>query len=181
MARIPEIIQAEDKKLTEKEWQKILSGCKKAIKENALFRKTEGNALDKDLKKRLSIMETLLKKVEKQESARIQKITSKLKTAQRNHFISKFDPNRFEEEMIYYLEKLDITEERVRFIAHCDHFKSTLKGNSPNGKKLGFIAQEMLREANTIGAKAGDALIQRAVVEIKDEIEKVKEQLFNIL
>ena len=83
--------------------------------------------------------------------------------------------------MIYYLEKLDITEERVRLLSHCDHFNTTLNEKTPNGKKLGFISQEMLREANTIGAKAGNARIQKTVVDIKDEIEKIKEQLFNVL
>ena len=122
-----------------------------------------------------------LKEIEKFEPNRMNIIKNRLTKMLSGHDDSLIDKNRFEQELIYYLEKLDITEEKVRLKSHCDYFLDTMKEKTSNGKKLGFIIQEIGREINTIGSKANDADMQRHVVEMKDELEKMKEQLANVL
>lgn len=145
------------------------------------FRINEGQTLEKDFSKRLSIISDLLSSVEGFESERISRIKDKIYAQLRELNIDKTDSNRLEQELIYYLEKLDFTEEKVRLAKHIAYFRNTLTEERSEGKKLGFIAQEFTREINTLGSKANDASIQQIVVKMKDEVEKIKEQLFNIL
>jgi len=181
IAKMPEATCNPEINITEREWKQLVSGCGKAIKNHSEYRKREGKAIEKDLIFRVNKIEKLIGKVKRLEPGRIKKITSKLKGLQSKYLKNSSGDNRLEEEIIYYLEKLDITEERIRLYAHCDHFKASLKEKKAMGKKLGFISQEMLREANTIGSKAGNAEIQAIIVDVKNEIEKIKEQIFNIL
>ena len=145
------------------------------------FREKEGASLEKDLRKRIDLISKLLAEIEKDDKTRINAVKEKLRRAV-EELISKdkIDNNRFEQELIYYLEKLDITEEKVRLKTHLDYFLKTMSENSP-GKKLGFISQEIGREINTIGSKANDADMQKIVVQMKDELKKIKEQLNNVL
>jgi len=180
--RLPDTLKIEKQELDEKEWEQVKTGVKEAIHELISFRKQEGKALQKDIHHRVTQISKLLDNIEPYEKERIGKIKTRI-----NHNLSEFlatesiDQNRFEQEMIYYLEKFDITEEKVRLLNHCDYFLQTLKLKLPAGKKLGFIAQEMGREINTLGSKANDSDIQKLVVQMKDELEKIKEQLLNVL
>ncbi len=180
--RLPDTLKIEKQELDEKEWKQVKKGVKEAIHELISFRKQEGKALQKDIHHHVIQIIKLLDNIEPYEKERIAKIKTRI-----NHNLSEFlatesiDQNRFEQEMIYYLEKVDITEEKVRLRNHCDYFLQTIKLKIPAGKKLGFIAQEMGREINTIGSKANDSDIQKLVVQMKDELEKIKEQLLNVL
>ncbi len=180
--RLPDTLKIEKQELDEKEWEQIKTGVMEAIHELISFRKQEGKALQKDIHHHVNQIRKLLDNIGPYEKERIGKIKTRI-----NHNLSEFlatesiDQNRFEQEMIYYLEKFDITEEKVRLRNHCDYFLQTLKLKIPAGKKLGFIAQEMGREINTIGSKANDSDIQKLVVQMKDELEKIKEQLLNVL
>jgi uncharacterized protein (TIGR00255 family) len=146
------------------------------------FRQDEGNVLQQDLVLRINNIRAALVLVEENEPKRIPMIKERI-----NQFLSdavgkeNVDHNRFEQELIFYIDKLDITEEKVRLTSHCDYFMDALKSADANGKKLGFICQEIGREINTIGSKANDAKIQQVVVGMKEELEKVKEQLLNVL
>ena len=183
LLKMPNVTQVEKKvDIDQAAWNKLLKSIKAAVNKLVEYRIAEGKAMEKDLVKRLGSLESLLKKVEQKEKARSVRITQKLKKKMADlKPAMPVDQNRFEQEMIYYLEKNDITEERVRFKAHCVYFRKTMKSKNSNGKKLGFIAQEMGREINTIGSKANDATIQQIVVDMKDDLEKIKEQLFNVL
>jgi uncharacterized protein (TIGR00255 family) len=145
------------------------------------FRSNEGQILQKDLTKRVNIIAGLLSEIEPFELDRVPRIKERIKANLAELDIDRTDANRLEQELIYYLEKLDFTEEKVRLDKHIAYFNNTLASQQSEGKKLGFIVQEMLREVNTLGSKANDAAIQQIVVKIKDEIEKIKEQLCNIL
>lgn len=136
--------------------------------------------MEKDFKKRLELIENHLQSVIKIDPERNEKIEQKLRSALEDLKIE-IDANRFEQELIFYLEKFDITEEKVRLKNHLDYFKEVMNNDFPNGKKLGFIAQELGREINTIGSKANHAELQKIVVQMKDELEKIKEQLLNVL
>ena len=159
----------------------VLICLRNALHEFNNFREQEGVALVTDILKHLIHIETLLLDIEPFEQTRISQIKMRIENLF-NGFISEvqIDKNRFEQEMIYYLEKIDITEEKVRLKQHCDFFKQTVNEENP-GRKLGFIAQEMGREINTLGSKANEVNIQRIVVEMKDALEKIKEQILNIL
>lgn len=179
---LPDVVKYTEEKASEDEWKTIKQVFNKAVEAFQQFRSDEGNVLEDDLKLRISnILQNLLK-VEAEEPTRIVTIKERL-----NNFLAEavgrenIDQNRFEQELIYYLEKLDITEEKVRLKTHCDYFLETMKEKTANGKKLGFIIQEIGREINTIGSKANDADMQRHVVEMKDDLEKMKEQLANVL
>ncbi|MGI9542132.1 MAG: YicC/YloC family endoribonuclease [Cyclobacteriaceae bacterium] len=179
----PDVIQTEESKdMLKKEW-KVLSECiLEAIGKCDNYRSQEGKTLMKKLVVYIDRIEAFLGKIEKQDPARIQKIKERIQ--QHLEEISQkdqFDPNRFEQEMIYFIEKLDISEEKVRLKSHLEYFLDILNNESGQGKKLGFISQEIGREINTIGSKANDAQIQRHVVGMKEELEKIKEQLLNIL
>jgi len=161
-------------------WSKIQQGIKKSLMEVDRYRLDEGEGIEKDIINKTENIKTLLIKVNKLKNKRVGKLKKKIKEDIVNLKI-KIDQNRFEQELIYYIEKYDINEEIVRLNSHLSFFNKVINGKIPNGKKLGFISQEMGREINTIGAKSYDAEMQKAVVRMKDELEKIKEQIFNIL
>jgi uncharacterized protein (TIGR00255 family) len=180
--RLPESLNSEKEELDDAEWQEILKTLKEALNETDKFRVQEGNAMEADIKERIALILQYLEKIGTFEGRRTENIRNRLKDNM-NEFINQdnVDENRFEQELIYYLEKLDITEEKVRLKNHCGYFLEVIKEEEPVGKKLGFVTQEIGREINTIGSKANDSDIQKLVVMMKDELEKVKEQLMNIL
>jgi uncharacterized protein (TIGR00255 family) len=180
--RMPEVWVPEKEEITEKEWLLIEENIHIAAQNLINYREDEGSQLQKDLENRILRIETLLAEVVIPEKERVERVKERIK----KHLIEaiekdKVDENRFEQELIYYLEKFDITEEKIRLKTHCDYFKETMSLNESVGKKLNFISQEMGREINTLGSKANDATLQKIVVEMKDELEKIKEQAFNIL
>ena len=178
--KLPDTLKTEIKDFDESEIELIESLLKKAIDALNGFRSDEGKILEIEFNKRLVNLEGLLKEVEIIDPERSTKIKEKLNSALES-LPTEVDQNRFEQELIYYLEKYDITEEKVRLKNHIDYFKKTLDSETSNGKKLGFIAQEVGREINTIGSKANHAGLQKLVIQMKDELEKIKEQLLNVL
>ena len=178
--RMPGIFATPEQKYDEDFLTKIVETLSHAIMITNEFRGKEGSILKKDLLKRVALILEYLDAVEPFENNRHEIIKGKLLKNLQELTSGEYDENRFEQELIFYLEKLDITEEKVRLRKHCDYFYETIDEENA-GKKLGFIAQEMGREINTLGSKANDADIQRLVVKMKDELEKIKEQLFNIL
>lgn len=182
MMRLPNILNLEKSEADPKDWKMIETLSKKALATFNEFRVREGKAIQKDFEKRAHTMKEHLKKIEKIEPGRIKSVRSRLEKGldEIEDFVQ-IDRNRFEQELIYYIEKIDITEEKVRLRTHLSFFIETLKDSESNGKKLGFILQEIGREINTIGSKANDAGIQRYVVEMKDELEKMKEQAANVI
>jgi uncharacterized protein (TIGR00255 family) len=180
--RLPETLKKERVEIDEKEWLIIKNGLLQTIEEVIKFRIQEGLILAKDIEEKNKNILILLDSITPFEKQRIETVRTKLdKNIQENLNNKSYDRDRFEQELIYYLEKLDITEEKVRLKNHCNYFSETMKNEELSGKKLGFIAQEMTREINTIGSKANDYNIQTIVVQMKDEVEKIKEQLSNIL
>lgn len=181
LLRHPDIIKTEIPQLSENENVMLFDSLNEAISEMMSFRKREGSELEQDIVSRINIILQLLKEIEPHESNRIKRVREKLQ----NELLQlqlEADANRFEQELIYYLEKLDITEEKIRLKTHADYFLSFL--NEPvieKGKKLNFISQEIGREINTIGSKANSSDIQKIVIQMKDEMEKIKEQLNNVL
>lgn len=178
--KLPDTLKTEIKDFDEAEVELIETLLKKAIDALIEFRSEEGKTLEIEFKKRLDNLEGLSREVETIDPERSSKIKVKLKSAL-DSLQAEVDQNRFEQELIYYLEKYDITEEKVRLKNHIDYFKKTLSSDTSNGKKLGFIAQEIGREINTIGSKANHAGLQKLVIQMKDELEKIKEQLLNVL
>ena len=170
-----------DSEITEQEWQPIAQTFDRAIDEVQQFRQQEGDILAKDFVKHIDIIEQKLNAIPAYESQRIDTAKERIRRYFAESAIKEIDSNRFEQELIYYLEKLDITEEKIRLAKHIDYFRETMRTEEGSGKKLGFIAQEMGREINTTGSKANHVEIQKLVVEMKDELEKIKEQLGNIL
>ena len=180
--RLPDALKADKEEIDEKEWDKILNSIHSALTAVRLYRKKEGSVLEEDINKRIHLNLEKLEKITTFEESRIQNIRDRIKQNLVNLRLDEsYDPNRFEQELIYYLERLDITEEKVRLANHCNYFLEMLPSSESVGKKLGFISQEIGRELNTLGSKSGDSNIQRLIVEMKDELEKVKEQLNNIL
>ncbi len=179
---LPEVVKYDEETVSEEEWQAVEKTFNEAVKAFQKFRADEGNVLEQDVKYRIGIILENLKQVELFEPKRVPVIRERL-----NQFLADavgreiIDQNRLEQELIYYIDKLDITEEKTRLKAHCDYFIETLKNADANGKKLGFITQEIGREINTLGSKANDADIQKLVVGMKEELEKIKEQLLNVL
>jgi uncharacterized protein (TIGR00255 family) len=178
--KLPDTLKTEIEDFDEAEIKLIETLLKKAIDALIGFRSDEGKILETEFNKRLDNLEGLLKEVEIIDPERSVKIKEKLKSTL-DALQAEVDQNRFEQELIYYLEKYDITEEKVRLKNHIDYFKKTLGSDTSNGKKLGFIAQEIGREINTIGSKANHAGLQKLVIQMKDELEKIKEQLLNVL
>ncbi len=178
----PEVISYQEEEINEGDWDILYSTFNKALESFNQFRLTEGNVLKTDLELRIKNILQFFAQVEELEPLRIPQIRARL-----NQFLEEnvgkinVDQNRLEQELIYYIDKLDITEEKTRLKSHCDYFTATLKSKDANGKKLGFISQEIGREINTMGAKANDAQIQQLVVGMKEELEKIKEQLLNVL
>jgi uncharacterized protein (TIGR00255 family) len=178
----PDVISYTEEEINEGDWGILNSTFLKALANFNEFRADEGKVLKADLELRIKNILQLFSEVEVLEPLRIPSIKARL-----NQFLEEnvgkvnVDQNRLEQELIYYIDKLDITEEKIRLKSHCDYFIETLKSKDANGKKLGFISQEIGREINTMGAKANDAQIQQLVVGMKEELEKIKEQLLNVL
>jgi uncharacterized protein (TIGR00255 family) len=181
LLRLPDIFSSEKEELDEKEWIKVLEAVHQAIAQVNAFRSQEGSNLKKDLLLRINNIAAGLQTIVVKDGDRIQKTKDKLTKAVSDIQENLLDKNRFEQELIYYLEKLDITEEKVRLKSHCDYFLESLENAEEKGKKLGFVSQEIGREINTIGSKVNDSEMQKIVVSMKDELEKIKEQLLNIL
>lgn len=180
--RLPDTLNTERDKIDENDWKIISHTIINALDKLDEFRIQEGKYLKKDIERRIKIIDDKKNEITPFEIARTEKIKEKLKVSlNKNVDEQDYDKNRFEQELIYYLEKLDITEEKVRLTNHCNYFLEMLDEPESNGKKLGFISQEIGREINTIGSKANDSDIQKRVVLMKDELEKIKEQMLNIL
>jgi len=179
----PDVIQNKIKEGTsDDEWKKVKACIIEAIEKCEEFRRAEGKVLGKVLKECCSVIARELKSVEKLDPKRVERIREKLKGNIVSFFGEEgYDTNRLEQEIIFYIEKLDINEEKVRLNSHLDYFQQILNEGQSNGKKLGFISQEIGREVNTIGSKASDAAIQKHVVVMKEELEKIKEQLNNVV
>ena len=182
IVRMPDVLKIERQEPDEREWQALLEGVRQALDQVNIFRQQEGLALVEDISRRIKHIEFYITEVEKLEPQRIEIIKNRL----RQNLIeyvgeNTIDQNRFEQEMIYYLEKIDLNEEKVRLRNHCSYFVMTMKEGDGVGKKLGFITQEMGREINTIGSKANHADMQQIVIQMKDELEKIKEQILNVL
>jgi uncharacterized protein (TIGR00255 family) len=178
--RMPDTMKTEREDIDEEEYKIIKDTLTEALKEINTFRAEEGLVLEDDFKARIAVLKELLSKVTVMDKDRLQTIRERLEKAVSDLKVN-LDTNRFEQELIYYLEKYDITEEKVRLQNHLDYFTSTLDSEDSNGKKLGFIGQEIGREINTIGSKANFAPMQQLVVQMKDELEKIKEQMLNVL
>ncbi|MCD4737551.1 MAG: YicC family protein [Bacteroidales bacterium] len=182
LVKMPEVLTSEKKELSDEEWKQIKKAIYEATEKLILFRKEEGTALEEDMIQRNIKIVGLLEKIPEFESNRNKKMKEKLfREVKEVTDPVDFNENRFEQELIYYLEKLDISEEKVRLKKHCSYFSDTINQEQMQGKKLIFITQEIGREINTIGSKANDANIQRLVVQMKEQLEKIKEQLHNIL
>lgn len=179
---LPEVINYKEENVNEEEWQFVHQVFTQALINFNNFRETEGSTLKTDLELRIKNILTFFGSVEELEPTRIAAIKDRF-----NQFLEEavgrvnIDQNRFEQELIYYIDKIDITEEKTRLKSHCDYFLNSLTSTEANGKKLGFISQEIGREINTMGAKANNALMQQFVVGMKEELEKIKEQLLNVL
>ena len=178
---MPEALIKGEEKANDNEWDEIAKGIDIAIENILQFRMEEGKKLEEDITTRINTLSRLLTEILPFVKGIIEKVKKILADKLAEIDTKNIDENRFEQELIYYLEKQDITEEQVRLDAHLSYFLETMKTDSPNGKKLGFIGQEIGREINTIGSKSSDAEMQKIVVQMKDELEKIKEQLLNIL
>lgn len=178
--RFPDAMKTDKDDIDESEYEAIKEALKGALVEINMFRSEEGSVLEKDFLARIASLEKLLEEVVAIDPDRQATIRERLEKAVQD-IKADVDANRFEQELIYYLEKYDITEEKVRLANHLDYFSKTLQSDDSNGKKLGFISQEIGREINTIGSKANFAPMQQLVVQMKDELEKIKEQMLNVL
>lgn len=178
--RMPDALKTSREELDEKEYTSILKALKEAIEAISTFRSEEGSSLKKEFELRIGNIKSLLEDVKLMDPDRLQMVRERLDRAV-SDIREKVDENRFEQELIFYLEKFDITEEKVRLENHLDYFLNTLNTADSNGRKLGFICQEIGREINTRGSKANYAPMQQLVVQMKDELEKIKEQILNVL
>jgi len=180
--QLPESIKIEKDELKEEDWSIVLKTLQSALENVREYREREGNTLEKDIRSRVRLIMEKQKQIPSYEKIRIENIKKRIQQNLNDLKLEEsYNPNRFEQELIYYLDKLDITEEQVRLASHCDYFLEVMSAPEPAGRKLGFIAQEIGREINTLGAKANETNIQKLVVEMKDELEKIKEQLNNVL
>ena len=178
--KMPEALSTERNDIDESEWGDIQKGIRNALDSISHYRLEEGKVLEADFTKRVGIISKLLGEVLEIDPERLKNVRERLNKGV-SELKEKYDENRFEQELVYYIEKFDITEEKVRLQNHLEFFIKTLDSNESNGKKLGFISQEMGREINTIGSKANFAPMQKLVVQMKDELEKIKGQLLNVL
>ena len=178
--RMPEVMKVEKEEIDPQEWKTIESLIQQAASTLTQFRENEGQFLAKEFKMRIENIHRLLLSIEKKEHQRITNIKKRF-VKKLSELKSNVDESRLEQELIYYLEKLDITEEIVRLFNHLNYFLETMNSDVSEGKKLGFICQEIGREVNTIGSKSNDAKMQQQVVQMKDELEKIKEQILNVL
>ncbi len=180
--RFPDVFVADETSVTGDDWHVLLEAVKEAIDKVTLFRTHEGSVLEKDFRQRIAIILQLLSQVDSFEKARVERVKERIvKSLNENISDIHYDKNRLEQELIYYLEKLDITEEKIRLKKHSDYFLEVLDSEETVGKKLAFVLQEIGREINTLGSKSNDADMQKIVVLMKDELEKIKEQMLNIL
>ena len=178
--RMPDALKAEREELDENEWNSIYQNIELAIEKIIQYRVDEAASLEIDFKERIANIKNYLEEVKALDGDRVENVKTRLKKAIDDLKVTT-DENRFEQELIYYLEKLDINEEKVRLANHLDYFLQTLASEDSNGKKLGFIVQEMGREINTTGSKANFAPMQKAVIQMKNELEQIKEQILNVL
>lgn len=178
--RMPDTMKIEREEIDENDWAQITTAIEEALQNILNFRKDEGQSLEKEFQLRIANIRQYMNEALALDHERVQTIKDRLHNAITELKVA-VDENRFEQELIYYLEKLDITEEKVRLTNHLDYFLETIKGTEANGRKLGFITQEMGREINTMGSKSNHAQMQKLVVQMKDELEKIKEQVLNVL
>lgn len=180
--QLPDAMKVGHEELDQNEWKNVMSIIEQAVTALIDYRKTEGLSLEKDLMSQISLIDDLHDKVPKHEQERLSTIKDRLANKLNDVLKSvDFDRDRLEQEMIYFIEKLDISEEKMRLKNHCSYFIETMKSKESNGKKLGFISQELGREINTMGSKANHSEIQKLVVQMKDALEKIKEQVLNVL
>lgn len=182
LLRMPDVLTRVDiQELTEEEWNTVRKAVEEALQHVVDFRKQEGAALEKKFAEKIDNIERLLKSIETYEKERVTKIRERITEALEKSLSIDYDKNRLEQELIYYIEKLDINEEKQRLSNHLKYFRETMAGGHGQGKKLGFIAQEMGREINTTGSKSNHAEMQNIVVQMKDELEQIKEQVLNVM
>ena len=182
LLRLPDVLaKNEVQELTDEEWAQAHEAIRQAIDALVAFRKQEGAALEKKFREKIANISVLLSEVEPYEQERVGKIKGRITEALEKTLTVDYDKNRLEQELIYYIEKLDVNEEKQRLANHLRYFVETLEGGHGQGKKLGFIAQEMGREINTLGSKSNHAEMQRIVVRMKDELEQIKEQVLNVM
>jgi uncharacterized protein (TIGR00255 family) len=178
--RMPDALKTERDEIDENEWKQIQTVIDEALENIANFRKDEGASLEKEFQLRIRNINNLMNEAVSYDAERVETVKTRLRTALDELKVN-VDENRFEQELIFYLEKYDITEEKVRLGNHLNYFLETLNGTEANGRKLGFITQEMGREINTMGSKSNHTEMQKLVVMMKDELEKIKEQVLNVL
>ncbi len=182
LLRMPDVLtKADIQELTDEEWEVASKGIDEAIAHLMEFRRQEGEALQKKFTEKIDNIERLLKSIEPYETERVGKIRERITDALEKTIAVDYDKNRLEQELIYYIEKLDINEEKQRLANHLNYFRETMNEGHGQGKKLGFIAQEMGREINTTGSKSNHAEMQNIVVQMKDELEQIKEQVLNVM
>ena len=182
LLRMPEVVaRKEVYDVTDEEWAVVLEGIKSAIDDLLAFRKQEGEALENRFRTNIANITALLAEVEPYEKERVEKIRSRIVESLEKNVGVEYDKNRLEQELIFYIEKLDVNEEKQRLTNHLGYFIETIEGALGQGKKLGFIAQEMGREINTLGSKSNHAEMQNIVVRMKDELEQIKEQVLNVM
>jgi uncharacterized protein (TIGR00255 family) len=182
LLRMPDILTKDETlELTDEEWDVARKVVEEAIQHLIDFRKQEGVALEKKFNEKIDNIERLLKSIEPYETERVARIRERITDALEKTLSVDYDKNRLEQELIYYIEKLDINEEKQRLANHLKYFRETMAGGHGQGKKLGFIAQEMGREINTTGSKSNQAEMQNIVVQMKDELEQIKEQVLNVM
>lgn len=181
LLRLPEALKHEVQEADEEEWLQVEKAVKQAMNQLVEFRIQEGKMLEELFKTKIANIENLLVEIEKYESERIDKVKTRIVEALEKIENFDYDKNRFEQELIYHIEKLDINEEKSRLTNHLNYFIETMKAKNSQGKKLGFITQEIGREINTMGSKSNHAQMQQVVVQMKDELEQIKEQVLNVL
>lgn len=182
LLRMPDVMsKTEIQELSEEEWATVHATVLEAVNHLVDFRKQEGMALEKKFREKISNISNLLEKITPYEKERVEKVKERIIEALEKTLSVDYDKNRLEQELIYYIEKLDVNEEKQRLTNHLKYFISTLEGGCGQGKKLGFIAQEMGREINTLGSKSNHAEMQKIVVQMKDELEQIKEQVLNVM
>jgi uncharacterized protein (TIGR00255 family) len=178
--RLPETVKTETNELDENEWATVKKTIIQAFNALRAFRIQEGIAIERDLREKIDLIRCLLLEIEKYDSERIEKIRTRIMDSIKRVEIV-YDENRFEQELLYYIERLDVNEEKIRLENHLKYFIETMDGEKNQGRKLGFIAQEIGREINTLGSKSNQADMQKIVVQMKDELEQIKEQILNVL
>ncbi len=179
--KLPDVFKQEPEKLDEEEWLTVEKAIDGAVANLITFRHQEGEALKQTILTNISNIKKLTLELEKFEAERIDKVKSRITEALNNLENVTYDGNRLEQELIYYIERLDVNEEKTRLLNHLDYFLETIEADTSQGKKLGFIVQEIGREVNTLGSKANHSDLQRIVVQMKDEMEQIKEQILNVL